>query len=272
VRGTTYDSPVTDEHQVLLARSGAVATVTLNRPHALNSFTVETIQLLLDRLREVGADPEVRAVVLTGSGRGFSAGASLEGGIPVNERGVPDLRGRLLDFFNPVIAEIRAMPKPVIAAVNGVAAGFGMSFALACDLVYAAESASFAYAFSGVGLSGDGGFIPLCAARIGLTRTAQIALTGERVSAKQALEWGLVNEVHPDLEVLSAAQASAATLAAGPAVAHAGAKEQLTWVIGDFAERLRREADVQQRNGETQDFAEGVLAFQEKRPPQFLGR
>lgn len=267
-----YDSPVTDEPLVLLHRDGAVATLTLNRPEVLNAFSVELIAALLEALRDVGRDPEVRAVVLTGAGRGFCAGAGLDGDIPPNERGFPDLRSRLVDYFNPAIEELRSMPKPVIAAVNGVAAGIGMSFVLASDLVLAAESSRFVFAFSGIALSPDGGLIAHCAARIGLTRTAQLAFTGERVSAKQALDWGMVNEVHPDAEVLGAAQALGATLAAGPTIAHAGAKEQLGWIITDLAERLRREADVQQRNGETQDFAEGVLAFQEKRPAEFRGR
>lgn len=263
---------MTDDAPVLLARDGAVATVTLNRPQALNSFSVPMIEALRAALAEVAGDADVRAVVLTGAGRGFCAGAGLDGGLHLTESGVPDLRGRLLDYFNPAITDIRAMPKPVVSAVNGVAAGIGVSFALACDLVLAAESASFSYAFAGIALSGDGGFIPLCAARIGMTRTAQLAYTGERVPAKQALDWGMVNEVHPDGELLGAAQALAAKLAAGPTVAHAGAKEQFTSLISDLEQRLLREAEIQQRNGGTSDFAEGVLAFQEKRPANFLGR
>jgi 2-(1,2-epoxy-1,2-dihydrophenyl)acetyl-CoA isomerase len=269
---SAYDSPVTDEPLVLLHRDGAVATLTLNRPEVLNALSVDLIAAFLEALRDVGRDPEVRAIVLTGAGRGFCAGAGLSGDIPQNERGFPDLRARLVDYFNPAIEELRSMPKPVIAAVNGVAAGIGMSVALASDLVLAAENSKFVFAFSGIALSPDGGLIAHCAARIGLTRTAQLAFTGERVSAKQALDWGMVNEVHPDAEVLGAAQALAATLAAGPTVAHAGAKEQLGWLVSDLADRLRREADIQQRNGETHDFAEGVLAFQEKRPAKFLGR
>jgi 2-(1,2-epoxy-1,2-dihydrophenyl)acetyl-CoA isomerase len=211
-------------------------------------------------------------VVLTGSGRGFSAGADFSGEIPETPQGHPDLRARLDDLFNPITVEMRGLPKPIVGAVNGVTAGIGMSFALACDLVLAAESASFLFAFSGIALSPDGGLIAHCAARIGLTRTAQLALVGDRVPAQQALDWGLVNAVHPDTELLAEAQALAAKLAAGPTVAHAGAKEQLTWVVADLAARLDGEARLQQRNAETYDHPEGVAAFQEKRPANFLGR
>jgi 2-(1,2-epoxy-1,2-dihydrophenyl)acetyl-CoA isomerase len=263
---------VTDESPVLLTRDGAVATLTLNRPQVLNAISLELGETLLGHLRAVGKDPEIRAVVLTGKGRGFSAGADFAGGdLPQTPEGYPDLQGRLIELFNPAIAEMRAMPKPIVGAVNGVTAGIGMSFALACDLILAAESASFLFAFSGIALSPDGGLIAHCAARIGLTRTAQLALTGERLPASQALEWGLVNAVHPDAELPGAAAALAAKLAAGPTVAHAGAKEQLSWVVGDLAERLRLEGGLQQRNGETHDFGEGVAAFLEKRPAQFLG-
>lgn len=257
---------------LLVSRDGAVATLTLNRPEVLNALSVELAESLLARVREVGKDPEIRAVVLTGSGRGFCPGADFGGGIPVTDQGFPDYRARLHDLFNPIIAELRAIPKPVVGAVNGVAAGIGMSVALACDLILAAESARFVSAFSGVALSPDGGLVAHCAARIGVTRTAQIVLTGEQVPARQAFEWGLVNAVHPDGELLAEAKALAARLAAGPTVAHAGTKEQLNLVVADLADRLSREADIQQRNAETEDHPEGVSAFQEKRPPNFQGR
>jgi 2-(1,2-epoxy-1,2-dihydrophenyl)acetyl-CoA isomerase len=267
-----YDSPVTDEPSVLLHSDGAVATITLNRPAVLNSFSLEMIDSLVRVLRDVGSDPAFRAVVLTGAGRGFCAGAGLEGEIAQTEKGHPDLRSRLLDFYNPAVEAMRAMPKPVVAAVNGVAAGIGLGYALAADLILAAESASFLFAFSGIALSPDGGSVAHCAARIGLTRTAQLVLLGDKLSAKEALDWNLINAVHPDAELLGAAQAVAAKLAAGPTLAHAGAKEQLSAVVTDLAARLRREADIQQINGDGHDFSEGLAAFSEKRPPQFLGR
>lgn len=278
VSGATYDAPVTadaafaDTAPVLLSRDGSVATITLNRPQALNSFSLEMIEELLRRLREVADDSGIRAVVLTGNGRAFSAGAGLDGDISLNERGKPDLRARLVDCFNPAISEMRAMPKPIVGAVNGVAAGIGLGFAIASDLVLAAESATFVYAFSGVALSADGGVIAHCAARMGLTRTAQFALLGERIDAKLALDLGLINAVHPDAELLGEAQALAARLAAGPTLAHVGAKEQLSAVVSDLAARLQLEADIQQRNGDGHDFTEGLTAFLEKRPPNFLGR
>ncbi len=249
-----------------------MATLTLNRPDVLNALSVELAEALAAELTVVGKDPEVRAVVVTGAGRGFCPGADVGGEILTAETGPPDYRTRLLEAYNPVIAELRAMPKPVIAAVNGVAAGIGMSVALACDLILAAQSAKFVSAFSGVALSPDGGLVAHCVARIGITRTAQLIYLGERVSAELALEWGLINAVHPDGEVLSAAQALAAQLAAGPTIAHAGAKEQFNAVVSDLAARLAREADLQQRNAETEDHIEGVTAFQEKRAPNFRGR
>lgn len=267
-----YDAAVTEDSTLLVSRDGAVATLTLNRPEVLNALSIELGEALLAELRSLGKDPDVRAVVLTGSGRGFCPGADFGGGIPETETGFPDYRARLRDLFNPIVAELRAIPKPVVGAVNGVAAGIGMSVALACDLILAAESARFVSAFSGVALSPDGGLVAHCAARIGVTRTAQIVLTGEQVPARQAFEWGLVNAVHPDGELLVEAQALAARLAAGPTVAHAGTKEQLNMVVGDLADRLSREADIQQRNAETEDHPEGVSAFQEKRPPNFQGR
>ena len=267
-----YDALVTDETPVLFTRDGAVATITLNRPAVLNACSIELAEAFLHHLRECGMDPEIRAVVLTGNGRGFCAGADFSGEIPETDAGFPDYRARLVDTFNPIVLEMRAMPKPIIGAVNGVAAGIGMSFAMACDLILAAESAKFVSAFSGVALSPDGGLIAHCAARIGLTRTAQLVYAGERVPAKQALDWGLVNAVHPDADLAAEAQQLAVTLAAGPTLAHAGAKEQFTWLVADLEERLRLEAGIQQRNAEGQDHPEGVAAFQAKRPPLFLGR
>lgn len=272
VSAAPYDSAVTDETLVLLSRDGSVATLAMNRPQVLNALSIELGELLLAHLRDLGKDPEVRAVVLTGSGRGFCAGADFGGEIPQTDEGFPDYRARLHDLFNPIVSEIRGMPKPVIGAVNGVAAGIGMSFALACDLILAAESAKFVSAFSGVALSPDGGLVAHCAARIGITRTAQLVLAGDRLPAAQAFEWGLVNAVHPDADLHAQAQALAARLAGGPTVAHAGVKEQLNMVVSDLADRLRREADIQQRNAETADHPEGVAAFQEKRPPIFQGR
>ncbi|GAA0608623.1 2-(1,2-epoxy-1,2-dihydrophenyl)acetyl-CoA isomerase PaaG [Sporichthya brevicatena] len=262
---------VTAQPELLVTRDAGVLTLTLNRPDVLNALSVDLGNALVAELVAAGKDPEVRAVVVTGAGRGFCAGADFTGQT-IAEGQAPDYRTRLLETFNPIIAALREMPKPAVAAVNGVAAGIGLSTVLACDVILAAESAKFVSAFSGVALSPDGGLVAHCAARIGITRTAQLVYLGERLTADRALDWGLINAVHPDAELMPTALALAAQLAAGPTVAHAGAKEQFNAVISDLAAQLDHEADLQQRNAETADHVEGVNAFMEKRAPNFRGR
>jgi 2-(1,2-epoxy-1,2-dihydrophenyl)acetyl-CoA isomerase len=257
---------------VLVQRRGAVATLVLNRPEALNAVTPELGADLLKALTEVRDDETVRAVVLTGAGRAFCSGADLKGGIELSEDGRPDLGKLLRERYHPIIETLRTAPKPIVAAVNGPAVGIGLSFALACDLVIAAESAYLLLAFVNIGLVADGGSSLLIPERVGFARAAEMALLGERVPARKALEWGLINRVVGDSDLTQEADALADRLAAGPTLSYAGTKRQLNaWQFSRMAEQLELEAAIQQEMGRSQDFIEGVTAFVEKRPARFTG-
>jgi 2-(1,2-epoxy-1,2-dihydrophenyl)acetyl-CoA isomerase len=257
---------------VNLQQAGATARIELNRPEKMNAWDKQFGLDLRDAIERVSADPGVRAVLLTGAGRGFSSGADLSAGFDPTPDGRPDLRAALVDRYHPIILGVRQMPKPVIAAVNGPAVGIGCSLALAADLVLAAESAYFLLAFVNIGLVPDGGSSALLPARVGLTRATELAMLGERLHAPRALEWGLVNAVHPDDELAGAADALARRLAAGPTRSYAGSKRQLNaWVFDGFEQQLELEADIQQEQASTADFAEGALAFLQKRPAAFRG-
>jgi 2-(1,2-epoxy-1,2-dihydrophenyl)acetyl-CoA isomerase len=249
-----------------------VAKVTLNRPETLNSWTGELAQELIEVLDGLDRDAGVRAIVITGAGRAFSAGADLKAGAPMTPGGKPDVASRLRTAYNPAILRVRTLPKPVIAAVNGPAVGIGCSLALACDLVVAAESAYFLMAFVNIGLGLDGGASATLPARVGHARAFEIAALGERISASQALEWGLVNRVVDDAELDGAVTALASKLAAGPPGSYATIKRTINHQLyGDFEELLDLEATLQQQRAESADFAEGVLAFIQKREARFTG-
>jgi 2-(1,2-epoxy-1,2-dihydrophenyl)acetyl-CoA isomerase len=258
---------------VTLQRRGAVATIELDRPDAMNAWNRELGEELRTVVERTAADADVRAVVITGAGRAFSAGADLkDAGFDLTSDGHPDVQSALTERYHPIITGIREMPKPVIAAVNGPAAGIGCSLALACDLVVAAESAYFLLAFVNIGLVPDGGSSLLIPARVGFARAAEMAMLGERVPAPKALEWGLVNRVVADDALLTEAGALADRLAAGPTRSYAGTKRQLnSWLYSRMHEQLELEASIQQEMAASGDFAEGVAAFIEKRPPRFAG-
>jgi 2-(1,2-epoxy-1,2-dihydrophenyl)acetyl-CoA isomerase len=246
--------------------------IVLDRPETMNAWNAELGRELLAALREAEADETVRVVVLTGAGRGFSSGADLRAGFEATPEGHPDVQRALDEIYHPIIATVRRMPKPVLAAVNGPAAGIGCSLALACDLVVARESAYLLLAFANIGLVPDGGSSVFVPARAGFTRAAEMALLAERIPAPQALEWGLVNRVLADADFDSGIDALAERLATGPTLAYAGAKRQLNaWLFGAMDAQLALEASVQQEMAASADFAEGVQAFLGKRRPEFRG-
>lgn len=248
------------------------ARIVLNRPDSLNAWNERFGRELLDAVESVSGDEAVRAVLITGAGRAFSSGADLREQRAGVDGEPPDLSQRLRELYNPVILGVREMPKPVLAAVNGPAAGIGCSLALACDLIVAAESAFFLLAFVNIGLVPDGGVTAIIPARAGAARAAEMALLGERVPAAQALEWGLVNRVVPDDELEATSSALLERLAGGPTRAYANAKRLLNRTLyAGLPEQLDAEAEAQREQGLTGDFVEGVLAFAEKRPPSFSG-
>jgi 2-(1,2-epoxy-1,2-dihydrophenyl)acetyl-CoA isomerase len=183
-----------------------------------------------------------------------------------------DVYSVLTERYHPIMLGIREMPKPVVAAVNGGAVGIGLSLALACDLVVAAESAYFLLAFVNIGLVPDGGSSVFVPARVGFSRAAEMAMLGDRIGARQALEWGMVNEVWPDTELGTRADDLAARLADGPTRSYASAKRQLnSWLYERMDKQLELEARLQQEMAGSADFAEGVLAFTQKRAARFTG-
>jgi 2-(1,2-epoxy-1,2-dihydrophenyl)acetyl-CoA isomerase len=254
-------------------RRGAVTTIVLDRPDSMNAVNLELGNDLLAAVTEAAEDERVRAVVLTGNGRAFCSGADLRSGFDPTESGHPNVEKALMERFHPIILALRQMPKPVVAAVNGAAAGIGCSFALACDLVVAAESSYFLLAFVNIGLVPDGGSSVLIPERIGFARAAEMAMLGERVPAPKALEWGLINRVVSDATLTEDAAALADRLAKGPTRSYAGTKRQLNaWQFARIEAQLELEAGIQQEMARSGDFMEGVAAFVEKREARFEGR
>jgi 2-(1,2-epoxy-1,2-dihydrophenyl)acetyl-CoA isomerase len=258
---------------VIWEQEGGVGRITLNRPQTLNAWTAEFGHELSEVVNERATDPSVRAVLVTGAGRGFSSGADLKAGFePHPDDNMPDIRKELEEVYHPIITGIRELPKPVVAAVNGAAVGIGCSLALACDIVLAAESSFFGLAFVNIGLMPDGGSTLFVPAAVGKARAFQMALLGERVEAPRALEWGLVNYVHPDAELLPEAEAMVARFAAGPTLSYAASKKALNEMLyANIDEQLHLEAELQHALGRTKDFQEGVVAFVGKRAPEFSG-
>ena len=259
-------------------RDSAVAIVELNRPDALNAWNYQLGVDLREALEALGADDSVRAIMLTGAGRGFSSGADLterregDANDTVGEDGQFDLSKRLRERYHPIIRAVREMPKPVVAAVNGPAAGIGCSLALSCDLIVAARSAFFVLAFVNIGLVPDGGSTAFVPARVGKARAAEMMLLGERIFAPKALEWGLVNMVVSDETLRSESIGLAERLAAGPTRSYAKTKALINRrYFADLDKQLEAEADAQREMGRTNDFMEGVSAFAAKRDPEFTG-
>ncbi len=255
-------------------RVGALAIFTLDRPDVLNAFDEGLTTALAEQLDGCAHDPGVRAVALTGAGRAFSAGQDLRDRLAMVEAGKDlHLGDELRRRYHPVISQIRAMRKPVIAAVNGVVAGAGLGIAVACDVRVAAASASFRAAWGRVGLVPDAGSAYFLPRLVGLGRAMDMILTGEPVGAEEALRIGLVTRVWPDAEFAREWRAYGIALASGATEAFALTKEGLnaSW-DHDLASFLEIEAGLQDRAGRTRDYAAGVKAFTSKRPPTFEGR
>ena len=257
-------------------RDGGAMKIELNRPETMNAWNRQFGFDLLAAVQSAAQDDEVRAVLVTGAGRGFSSGADLKEMGANDDRtpeGHPDVRRTLTERYHPIITGIRLMPKPVVSAVNGAAVGIGLSLALAADLIIAKESAYFLLAFVNIGLVPDGGSSLFIPTRIGMARATEMALLGERIPAPQALDWGLINRVVPDDDFDAEADALVAGLAAGPTRSYAGTKRQLNqWLYTRMDEQLALEADIQQEMAGSQDFVEGVMAFVQKREAAFGGR
>jgi 2-(1,2-epoxy-1,2-dihydrophenyl)acetyl-CoA isomerase len=251
------------------------AKIELNRPQALNAWNRQLGEDLLAALVRAREDDAVRAVCIVGSGRAFSSGADLRdiSGDDLTPEGRPNVYKVLTERYHPIMHTIREMEKPVVAAVNGPAVGIGCSLALCCDLVVAAESAYFLLAFVNIGLVPDGGSSLFVPTRVGMARAAEMAMLGERVSAAQALEWGLANRVFADPDFAAESAALTARLANGPTQSYAAAKRLLNnQLYANMTEQLELEATAQQQMAGSDDFLEGVSAFLGKRPARFQGR
>jgi 2-(1,2-epoxy-1,2-dihydrophenyl)acetyl-CoA isomerase len=256
---------------ILFDMAGAVATITLNRPDKLNSFTEEMHRELAAALDDVGApSSNVRAVLVTGAGRGFCAGQDLS---QRKGEALPDLGHTINTLYNPLIRRLRKLPMPIVCAVNGVAAGAGASLAFACDITLAARGASFLQAFSKIGLVPDSGSTFFLPHLVGSARARGLAMLAEKISAEQAMQWGLIWQVVDDDKLMAEATALAQRLAAMPTKALAYIKRALdTAETSTLDRQLDLEAELQAMAGRTEDYREGVAAFFEKRTPTFKGR
>ncbi|HZC73556.1 MAG TPA: enoyl-CoA hydratase-related protein [Jatrophihabitans sp.] len=258
---------------LLVERDAGVATLTLNRPDSMNSLSVELKEALLDAVRDVSADPAVRAVVLTGSGRGFCVGQDLREHVALLEANDPAPLSTVSKHYNPLVLSLARMPKPVVAAVNGMAAGAGAGLAFACDFRIAARSAGFLLAFANVGLTLDSGTSWTLPRLVGQARATALALLAEPITAESALEMGLVNAVADPDEVLPSAQELAGRLAAGPTAAYAAIKQSIAYAAtADLESALAKEDELQTAMGHTEDHRTSTAAFVNKQTPTFIGR
>jgi 2-(1,2-epoxy-1,2-dihydrophenyl)acetyl-CoA isomerase len=261
-----------DESPILVERRSGYRVITLNRPQRLNAFTEAMHQALRTALTEIEADDTCRALLLTGAGRGFCAGQDLNDRL--SQAGeTPVLGGALEAYYNPLVRTLRALPFPVVAAVNGVAAGAGCNIALACDIVLAARSANFIQSFARIGLVPDSGGTWILPRLVGPARARALALTAEPLPAEKAEAWGLIWKAVGDAELMDEAHRLCAQFAAAPTVGLGLIKRALdkAW-DNDLDAQLELERDLQREASLTPDYAEGVRAFMEKRAPNFSGR
>jgi 2-(1,2-epoxy-1,2-dihydrophenyl)acetyl-CoA isomerase len=258
---------------LLVERNEGVATLTMNRPESMNSLSVALKEALVETARDVAADPSVRAVVLTGTGRGFCVGQDLREHVALLEAGDPAPLSTVRVHYNPLILALATMPKPVIAAVNGMAAGAGAGLSFACDFRIAARSAGFLLAFANVGLTLDSGVSWTLPRLVGQARATALAILAEPIPAESALEMGLVNAVVEPDHVLPSAQELAARLAAGPTAAYAAIKQSIAYAAtSDLAGALAKEDELQTAMGRTDDHRNATEAFVNKQKPTFAGR
>jgi 2-(1,2-epoxy-1,2-dihydrophenyl)acetyl-CoA isomerase len=261
-----------DETPILVERKAGYRVITLNRPQRLNAFTEAMHQALKRALDEAEGDPDCRALLITGAGRGFCAGQDLNDRLSKTGE-TPVLGGALETYYNPLVRKLRALPFPVVAAVNGVAAGAGANIALACDIVLAAKSASFVQAFAKIGLVPDSGGTWFLPRLIGPARARALALTGEALPAETAEAWGLIWKTFADIELMGEAHRLCVHFASAPTLGLALIKRALdaSWE-NDLDAQLDLEREFQREASLTPDYAEGVRAFLEKRTPVFTGR
>lgn len=251
----------------------AVATVTLNRPGAANALDRDTKENLLAALDQAAGDPEVRAVLLTGTGKAFCVGQDLGEHAQALSRDPDTALETVEQHYNPIVRTIAEMPKPVIVAIGGACVGAGLGFALAGDIRVAGESATFGTAFSGIGLASDSGLAASLVHAVGSSRATELLLLGTTFTPRQALDWGLVHRVVTDGQVLTTAADLAETLARGPTSAYAETRGLLrSAATRSFDEMLQLEASAQQRLARTSDHSNAVRAFLDKRTPEFEGR
>lgn len=258
---------------ILFELSDGVARLTLNRPDRLNSFNVQMHGELRDALSELATSPTARVLILTGAGRGFCAGQDLgDRAVAPGGQGV-DLGESIDKYYMPLVLALRNLPMPVIGAINGVAAGAGANIALACDLVVATKSASFVQAFCKLGLVPDSGGTWFLPRLVGNARALGLTLLGDKLSAEQAAQWGLIWRCVDDEQFKDSVDALAKQLAAAPTRGLARTKQAIyeSWQH-TLEQQLGQERDLQRELGRTQDYAEGVAAFTEKRSPKFTGR
>jgi 2-(1,2-epoxy-1,2-dihydrophenyl)acetyl-CoA isomerase len=270
--GRRYFPRVTFTH-VLYEPEQGVARLTLNRPDVLNSFNRAMARELCEALAEIAANASLRAVLLTGAGRAFCAGQDLAEASPRPDGSLPDLGDFVRDGYNPIIRLIRTLEKPVVCAVNGVAAGAGANIALACDIVLASRDASFIQSFAKIGVIPDSGGTFILPRIVGLQRATALTMLAEKVSAEQALEWGMVYRVVEAGGLAEAAWTTALYLATQPTHGLGLIKLAFNRSLGvDLDGQLDYEEELQREAGRTADYAEGVRAFLEKRKPRFEGR